>query len=133
MDRDKKSYLSPSTLSSTFLKMLRRNTRRRRHSMPVATETRTASIAWKQCNPHRKEVIAEKPLNQPEFLQTRRQRCVTENGKLSIVFNATQKIEKSIEFYNSYSWHSWESLNNSKLHKENLQRAEKKVLKKKSF
>lgn len=128
MDRDKKSYLSPSTLSSTFLKMLRRNTRRRRHSMPVATETRTASIAWKQCNPHRKEVIAEKPLNQPEFLQTRRQRCVTENGKLSIVLNTTQKIEKSIEFYNSYSWHSWdwESLNNSKLHKENLQRAEKK-------
>ena len=83
MDGDK-NYLSPTKLSSSFLKMLRK--RRRRHSMPVATDNTASSMASsssasKQSNLNRK-MIAEKPLNQDEEFEQRkkgRQRCVTES------------------------------------------------------
>ena len=75
MDGDK-NYLSPTKLSSSFLKMLRKNTRRRRrHSMPVAT-TNAASMA------SGRKMMADKPLNQPQedFERKKgRQRCVTES------------------------------------------------------
>ena len=86
MDGDK-NYLSPTKLSSSFLKMLRK--RRRRHSMPVATDN-TASMA------SNRKMIAEKPLNQDEEFEQRkkgRQRCVTESisYKISSLQNGKSK------------------------------------------
>ena len=94
MDGDK-NYLSPTKLSSSFLKMLRK--RRRRHSMPVATDNTasmaSSSSASKQSNLNRK-MIAEKPLNQDEEFEQRkkgRQRCVTE----SIFYKISRQNGKS--------------------------------------